>query len=256
MIWLLWTLLACDVAPPGPSVETQLVAPPPPDDTAPESPVPLATGLPEPAESTYAATHVLVSFAGARGAPADVRRSREEALELARALYLRAEAGEPLEQLARCCSDDPTGRRGGTLGAYRVGTLEPAFERAVASVEERALAPLVETSWGFHVIRRDPVHSWSADQVWVSWSGARLGAVPRTRAEAEARIREARDALNQGLPFEEVVLRWSEADERLGPVGPGQLEAPLEQALKSLRPGEVSDVVESAYGFHLLRRDG
>lgn len=256
MVWLLWSFLACDVAaPPAPTLApATLVAPEP--APAPRPPALDGSDLPEPTEPRYAASHVLVAWVGARGAGPRVTRGRDEALALARELHGRAVAGEPFAELARRWSDDPSAPRGGRLGVYRTGTWAPAFERAVASVAPGEVGPVVETPWGFHVVRRDVVETLSSTQVWVSWSGARMGAAPRSRAEAEARVEQALAELAQGVPFEEVARRWSDAPAPLGPVGPGQLVPPLEEALRALEPGEVSAVVESPYGFHLLRRDG
>lgn len=152
MLWLIGSLLACEVGAPPPTdpPRAPLVAPPAP---APEPRLD-ASDLPEPSEDRYAASHVLVGFAGSRSS-AD--RTRDEALALARELHERAKGGEPFAELARRWSDDPSAPRGGRLGVFRTGTYDPAFERAVASVPPGTVGPLVETPWGFHVVRREPV---------------------------------------------------------------------------------------------------
>jgi len=79
-----------------------------------------------------------------------------------------------------------------------------------------------------------------------------------TRAAALARIEHARDTL-AGRPqhFAGLARRLSECPTameggRLGPVVRGQIYPQLNQALFHLREGEISGVLESELGFHLL----
>lgn len=156
MLWLIGSLLACDVGAPAPldAPRPHLVAPAPPAPPAAPEPRLDASDLPAPDEVRYAASHVLVGFAGSRSAS---DRPRDEALALALDLRRRALEGEPFAELARRWSDDPSAPRGGRLGVYLTGTYDAAFERAVASVASGAVGPVVETPWGFHVVRREPV---------------------------------------------------------------------------------------------------
>ncbi len=182
------------------------------------------------------------------------------AAPLARDLHQQALDGADLSALARAHSDGPSGPRGGSLGVYATGTMVPSFERAVASVEVGAIAPLVKTPFGWHVARRDAVVEASAAHVLVSWDGAWRSKQTRSKDEARARIGEAQAALAAGKPFAEVAASFSDDDRTadkggaLGRVAPGQFLPPFEEALFALEPGAVSDVVETAYGYHLVKR--
>ncbi len=87
----------------------------------------------------------------------DVRPS-EEALAAARQ---RAEQvleelnqGGNFEVLARRYSDDPgTKEQGGNLGWFRRGRMVPAFENAVYALRPGQTSGIVETEFGFHIIR-------------------------------------------------------------------------------------------------------
>lgn len=100
-------------------------------------------------------SHILVSHAQARHAVS--RRSRGEARKLADSLAARLDDGEPFAELAREYSDDPTtNRQGGRIGELLKGQAEADFERAAFALEAGEISPVVETGYGFHIIRRNP----------------------------------------------------------------------------------------------------
>jgi len=75
-----------------------------------------------------------------------------------------------------------------------------------------------------------------------------------TREEAE-RIR--REVIEQKSDFVQMVRTHSQASNAeeggLARYSEGQMPAVLENAIKPLRPGDVSEVVQSSYGFHLFK---
>lgn len=84
-------------------------------------------------------------------------------------------------------------------------------------------------------------------------------AYPENRRErALPRLQQIRRELhNPVLQFEQLARRHSECPSameggRLGRVKPGMLYPSLDQALFAMAPGEVSDVVESEIGLHVL----
>jgi hypothetical protein len=78
-------------------------------------------------------------------------------------------------------------------------------------------------------------------------------------AEAFKKAQEIRSKLQQGAKFEDVAKQYSE-DPTSGPKGgeiglvsKGQMAKELETAAFNLKVGEVSEVVGSIFGFHILR---
>ena len=261
---LLGLLLAGCPTPPAdpPDPDPATDAPAAETDAPPAAPTLEPLPVPDVAltEPRYAATHVLVAWAGAPSAPEGVTRTRAEARTLATELRQRALAGEELEDLARTHSDGPSGPRGGSVGVYARTTMMPSFEKAVASVPVGKIAPLVETPYGVHVIRRDAVVEARLWHVQVAFEGAWRASTTRSRDEARARIEEAIAALDAGTDPAEVARRFSDdpsaADNGgdLGRVAPGQLIPAFEQAAFALSPGERSAIVETPYGLHVIRR--
>ncbi len=78
----------------------------------------------------------------------------------------------------------------------------------------------------------------------------------------EAAARAAKERLAAGEPFEKLARELSE-DKATGAAGgdmgyllPGSLVPSFEKALAGLKPGEVSGVVSSPFGHHLIRKTG
>jgi NIMA-interacting peptidyl-prolyl cis-trans isomerase 1 len=102
----------------------------------------------------------------------------------------------------------------------------------------------------------------TAQHVLVKYAGAKKAAptVTRTREQACLRAEEARAKLEQGSSFADVVNAYSEepgAATRggsLGPIERAHVVPPFADAAFELRAGEVSHVVETDYGFHIILR--
>jgi NIMA-interacting peptidyl-prolyl cis-trans isomerase 1 len=142
---------ACNRAPSEPaSVAPTTALPAPP---APAAPSAAPGGAARPAR--VGARHVLVMHRGSERAPANITRTREEARTRAEDVLRRARAGEDFAQLARTYSDEPgAATSGGDLGEFGPGQMVPAFEAAAFAMEVGATSDIVETPFGYHVIRR------------------------------------------------------------------------------------------------------
>ncbi|SVC39350.1 uncharacterized protein METZ01_LOCUS292204, partial [marine metagenome] len=101
------------------------------------------------------ASHVLVSYKGAARAGADITRTKEEAK--ARAVELRkqiVEEGKDFAEVARENSDGPSKTKGGDLGKFTFETMAKPFSEAAFALKVDAVSEVVETTFGFHVIKR------------------------------------------------------------------------------------------------------
>jgi len=230
----------------------------------PEAPAPRpSAGLPEPGlaaptDPRYAGSHILIAWKGSVEAPKSVVRTEAEARVLAQRLHDRA-TPENFAQLARENSDGPSAPRGGRLGTWLTGTMVDDFERAVASVEPGSVGPVVRTPFGYHVVLREPVQQVHVSHILVSYAGALQSGTERSRDEALARAQDLRRALTAGESFEELARKESDDTSRkaagdLGLVARGQMVPAFEDAAFSLEDGELSEVIESPYGFHILLR--
>jgi peptidyl-prolyl cis-trans isomerase C len=78
------------------------------------------------------------------------------------------------------------------------------------------------------------------------------------KQEARRKADQTLKALKQGKDFAALAREQSDGPTRtnggeLGYVRQGQLDKPFEAAIFNLKPGEISDVIETDYGFHLFK---
>lgn len=99
--------------------------------------------------------------------------------------------------------------------------------------------------------------------VLVKYQGAKNApeTITRTREEACLRAMEARDKMLAGADFDDVVKTYSDeagAADRRGVVGVlerREMAPPFADAAMELTVGQMSDVVETEFGFHLILRN-
>ncbi len=114
-----------------------------------------APPVPEPSGETVGAAHVLVAYVGARRADPKITRTKDEARKRAADVLVRAKKGEDFAALAKSHSDDPSGPpRGGDLGRFARNAMVKPFADAAFALKPGQVSEVVETEFGFHVIKR------------------------------------------------------------------------------------------------------
>lgn len=197
------------------------------------------TAAPEGAERVVI-RHILIPFDGATGAPFGWSLPREDAREQAEALLRRVQAGEDFATLARQHSRDASAPRGGFLGGGQRGTWVPPFEAAAFALPIGGVSAVVETEFGFHILRREPLDEVRLRHIVVQHNGARgvgpaAPAAARDTEQARARAAEALAALEAGRPFADVAREYSDGAMALRGGGAGLV--PARRAGPGLRRG-------------------
>ncbi|MET0413403.1 MAG: peptidylprolyl isomerase [Polyangiaceae bacterium] len=100
------------------------------------------------------ASHILVGFGGSSRARPTVTRTKDEARQRADELLAQLRAGSDFAQLARAESDSPSATRGGDLGSFSAQRMEPKFAAAAFALAAGETSAVVETPFGFHIIKR------------------------------------------------------------------------------------------------------
>jgi peptidyl-prolyl cis-trans isomerase D len=81
---------------------------------------------------------------------------------------------------------------------------------------------------------------------------------PAAKAAARKRIEEAKKAVDDGMDFAEAATKFSEDSTKskggdLGYFSKGQMVAPFEKTAFNMEKGKVSDIVETKFGFHVIK---
>lgn len=102
-----------------------------------------------------AAQHILVMHAASQSKPEGVTRTRDEAKALAQKCLLRIRGGETFEAVVKECTDEPGGaERAGDLGVFERAQMVKSFGDAAFGLRVNEVSEVVETPFGFHIIKR------------------------------------------------------------------------------------------------------
>lgn len=218
---------------------------------------------PPPEEAWLALSQIVIQYDGAAKAPPEITRTQAEALKLASEISTQIRAGADFAELAKQHSDDSSGSDGGTLGIFFSGDMQPEIAAACMALAIGGVSDPVQTKFGFHVIRRDhEVELAAARVILVAHAESNVvkpGDPDRTKEEAQTRAREALEKLRSGVDFADLVLEYSDSPTKksggdLGTFPRGVTDPAIDAAVFSLEVGEISEVTESPYGFHIFHR--
>jgi parvulin-like peptidyl-prolyl isomerase len=125
----------------------------PPADGATEAP---SNALAETTKPTsIAASHFLVMYKGSMRAPETVTRTKDEAKARALEGLAKVKKGEDFAKIVGEYSDEPgAAQRGGALGDFTADRMVKPFSDAAFNLKVGEISGLVETPFGFHVIKR------------------------------------------------------------------------------------------------------
>jgi hypothetical protein len=132
---------------------------------------------------------------------------------------------------------------------------------ATPPAPSRASAKAGDTPESAAELAREPTEI-SARHLLVAYQGALRASpsVTRSKVEAQARAEEALKRAKAGEDFAALVKEFSDepgAAERggsLGRFGHGMMVPAFEKAAFKLTPGQVSNIVETQFGFHVIQR--
>ncbi len=216
---------------------------------------------------------ILVAYAGAEGASPTIDRDRDAAEERAQMIVgMSREGTSTFRELTAAYADTPpdTDDRSVARILTRGQTdLSEAAERAVFRLEVGQTSRPLESPMGFQIFYREPdevVQAGPAEigarHILIQWQGAQRAADGVTRTQEEARAlalqvaSSARDEANDW-----VALHREYSDEPGSPEGGdlgifprGRMVPAFERAAFALEVNEISDPVESPFGYHIIQR--
>ncbi|MEX2180830.1 MAG: peptidylprolyl isomerase [Gemmatimonadaceae bacterium] len=168
--------------------------------------------------------------------------SRLAARRLIDSLRVAIDRGAEFEEVARTFSRDGSAAQGGDLGWSRRGRMVPAFDQMMFALLPGRVSPVVETEYGFHLIRVDRVRPGEVRARHILITPALDTAdVQAARVRADSALA----AWKAGVPFDTLVARYHDpSEERAIPDGVPVDSLPVEYrlALRNLPTGAFSEV--------------
>ncbi len=203
----------------------------------------------------YQLAHILLR-APESASPEQIQKLRAKAEQV----LDRASKGEDFAQLAAAYSDAPDGMKGGNLGWRSLDRLPTMFAEASLKLKVAEVSPVLRSSNGFHLIKLLAKRGGGAAQA-VEQTHARhiLIKVNEVVSESEARhkLEGLQARIRHGESFTELARLFSQDGSAskggdLGWIYPGDTVPEFERAMNLLAPGELSQPVQSPFGFHLI----
>ncbi len=172
----------------------------------------------------------------------------------------KLEGGEAFETVAKKYSEDPSViKNGGHLGWFSVFRMVYPFESAAYRTAVGKISTPFRTQFGYHVVK---VHEREKKLGEVSVAHIMIAVnKDRTPEEAETRINEIKQQLDQGVSFTSLAKQYSDDPStaidggKIRRFGQGALNSEkFETAAFGLqKKGELSKPVKTKYGWHIVK---
>ena len=193
--------------------------------------------------------------------PDQVAARKSRADDVARQLR----TGADFAKMAGTYSDAPDALKGGAIGWRDPNGLPPLFANELKKLSKGQITTVIRTNAGFYILRLNDVRSAAkaVDKAAVQQTHVRhilLKVTPTmTAVEAKRKLLEMKERLdNKAATFEELARLNSNDGSAskggdLGWLFPGDTVPEFENVMNGLKIGEVSGVVETQYGYHLIQ---
>lgn len=182
--------------------------------------------------------------------------TRDSLYKFASLIRDKAAAGEDFTLLAKSYSGDPSAAEGGDLGWFSRGEMVPEFEAAAYALQPGQISEVVQTQFGFHIIKGT---GRKGDKIRVSHILISMAPSEEDNQRKMALADSLYQLISNGADFGDLARQYSDdegsKDERgeLGWFAAGELLPEFISAVSRLEPGQVSRPISSQFGYHLLK---
>lgn len=209
----------------------------------------------------------------------------------AQALHAEVSAGADFSGVAAASSDGPQALDGGDMGVRPLQGWPDLFIEAIQNKKLDDVTDVFRSGNGFHILKVSVLDDGGASQAasqpsappperaaapsgqstQFSVATPQSTEVTQTHArhilikpsqilsdeQAEQRLRQLRQRIEHGESFADLARRHSEDPSApqggdLGWLTPGETVPPFQRAMDALEPGQISQPVESQFGWHLI----
>ncbi|MDI6767095.1 MAG: peptidylprolyl isomerase [Bacteroidota bacterium] len=206
------------------------------------------------------AQHILIKL-NPDASPEDTTSAYIKAMDIIQ----RAKAGENFDSLVLHHSEDPSAKsNSGDLYYFTGGQMVGPFENAAFSMKKGEISSTPARSvFGYHIIKvndRQPVRG----TIRVSHIMTRFQVSATDSADTAAalsRVKNLHDSLMKGSDFDQLAVKSSEDGGSapnggdLGWFSRRRFVQPFDEAAFKLKVGEISNIVRTPFGYHIIRCD-
>lgn len=171
--------------------------------------------------------------------------------------------GGDFAQLSASYSDAPNALQGGSLGWKASGQIPALYVESLRNLKPGETAPLLKSANGFHIVKLNEKRGKDVTTVITQTRVRHILIKPSeltSESDAKTRLQQIRERVEQGgAKFEDLARQYSEdlgsgaKGGELNWVNPGDLVPEFQKAMDALKPGELSQPVQSPFGWHLIQ---
>ncbi|MDO9219761.1 MAG: peptidylprolyl isomerase, partial [Thiobacillus sp.] len=158
-------------------------------------------------------------------------------------------------------SDAPNAMQGGAFGWRASGNMPALFAAALKPLQPGQISPVLKSSNGFHILKLNDKRGLDA-VLSVTQTHARHILIKTneltSESDAKSRLLQLKERIDNGVKFDELARLHSDDGSAskggdLGWINPGDTVPEFEKAMNALQTGEISQPVQSPFGWHLIQ---
>lgn len=203
----------------------------------------------------YEVAHILLRTPES-ASPEQIQRLKAKADQI----FDRIGKGDDFSQLAASFSDAPDGLQGGNLGLRQLNRLPAIFSEIVVKLNVGEVAPILRSPNGFHIVKlvskRGGAVATAVQQTHVRHILIKVNEVV-SESDAKHKLTGLYERIKNGSSFAELAKLFSQDGSAskggdLGWIYPGDTVPEFERVMNQLQPGELSQPIQSPFGYHLI----
>ncbi len=204
----------------------------------------------------YQLAHILVQVPE-QASSEKIKASRDKAEKA----LTQLRNGADFAQVAAEFSDDRDALQGGNIGWRTSDRIPSLFLDALQNMKPGDVSAVLRSPNGFHILKLVEERS-KEGPVVITQTHVRHILIKTSELlpekEAKKRLLEIKQRIDSGSDFVAQAKRYSEDNSAaqggdLGWISPGETVPEFETAMNALQEGQVSDAVQSSFGWHLIQ---
>lgn len=171
-------------------------------------------------------------------------------------------AGADFSQISASYSSAPNALEGGVMGWRHSAQIPTLFSQVLVAMKPGETSGILRSNSGFHIIKLIDKRTTNKTTI-VNQTHARHILIKTSEvvsaADAKSRLEQIRSQIENGsAKFSDMARQYSNDTSAskggdLGWLSPGETVPDFEHAMDALKPGEISEPVQSPFGFHLIQ---